>query len=54
MEIDIESPNVAEQLGKALGIKIVGWANHKARTLDDELAQMGLTELGPNLRDIRK
>ena len=54
VEIDIEGPDVAEQLGKALGIKIVGWANHKARTLDDELAQMGLTELGPNLRDIRK
>jgi hypothetical protein len=54
LEIDIESPDVPKRLGEALGIEIVGWANHKARTLEDELAQLGLKELGPNLMDIRK
>jgi hypothetical protein len=54
LELDIESPDVPKRLGEALDIEIVGWANHKARTLEDELAQLGLKEVGPNLIDIRK
>jgi hypothetical protein len=54
LEIDIERDDVPERLGKALGIDIVGWGDHKARTLEDELVQLGRTELGPDLYDIRK
>ncbi len=54
VEIDIEAPDVAQKLGAALGVRIVGWANHKAQTLEDELAKLGMTELTGDWRDIRK
>ena len=54
LEVDIESPDVPDRLGKALGIGIVGWANHKAKTVQDEMAVLGITELGGDLIDIRK
>ena len=54
LELDIESPDVPDQLGKALGIQIVGWADYKAKTLEDELVMLGRAELGPDLYDIRK
>jgi hypothetical protein len=50
LELDIESADAPTRLGKALGIEIVGWADRKAVTYEDELA-----ELPPgNYRDIRK
>lgn len=33
VEVDIESPDVPEQLGKVLGIRIKGWGNHKPDAL---------------------
>src|SRR4051812_49290681 len=46
LEIDIESPDAPERLAKALGIEIVGWGDHKARTLEDELAELDPSEVG--------
>ena len=50
LELDIESAEAPARLSTALGIEIVGWADHKAMTYEDELA-----ELPPGkYRDIRK
>ena len=38
LEIDIESPDAPNRLGEALGIEIVGWADYKAHTFEDEIA----------------
>lgn len=54
LELDIESPDVPERLGRALGTEIVGWGNFKAITIEDELARLGQSALGPGQRDIRK
>ena len=53
LEIDIESPDAPKRLGEALGIKIVGWADYKAHTFEDEIAAMGLSGPGP-FQDIRR
>ena len=54
LELDIEAPDVADRLGKALDTTIIGWGDYKAKTLKDELTQMGRADLGPDLVDIRK
>lgn len=53
LEVDIESPDAPARIGQALGIELVGWSDHKAKTFEDEIAEMGLVDPGP-FRDIRK
>jgi len=53
LELDIESADAPERLGAALGTEIVGWDDHKARTFEDDLAEIDPSEAS-KFRDIRR